>query len=141
MDDNYRNIDQTLLTAYVNTVYRVDALDISIRINTQNSKLDQFLIQQASNTWTFVSAWNPRSMPFSQKENDSFHQKLVKKVENYDFKYFSGYGIGIDTSWPPEKSLFILGISKAKAIELGRAFEQNAIVYGAYNQLAQLVIC
>ena len=66
MDDNYRNIDQSLLAAYVRTTYRVDALDLQIRIGLANANLQQLLTTYGAQTWAFITAWNPKSVLLSQ---------------------------------------------------------------------------
>ncbi len=141
MDDNYRNIDQSLLAAYVRTTYRVDALDLQIRIGLANANLQQLLTTYGAHTWAFITAWNPKSVLLSQHENEARHEMLVKIIEKMSYPYFVGHGIGDDENWPPEQSLLILGISKQEALALGRQFEQNAIVFGTQNTLPTLVFC
>jgi hypothetical protein len=47
-------------------------------------------------------------------------------------------GVGDDGSWPAEQSLLVLGIDKAEAVALGRAFEQFAVVVGRRGGPARL---
>ncbi len=53
---------------------------------------------------------------------------------------FEGHGVGQDPTWEPELSLFIIGISKDDVLEIGKKFEQNAIVYGKLNNSPELII-
>ena len=54
---------------------------------------------------------------------------------------FDGWGRGEDLNWEPEQSLLALGVGKAQAIELGRRFGQNAVVWGTAGGLAELLDC
>lgn len=51
---------------------------------------------------------------------------------------FSGEGIGDDGTWPAERSVLVLGIERAIAIELGRRFGQRAILCGRLGGPATL---
>ncbi len=48
--------------------------------------------------------------------------------------------IGADPSWTSERSLLILSITKDEAIEIGKKYKQNAIVFGIIYQPAELII-
>ena len=52
--------------------------------------------------------------------------------------WLPGEGIGDDSA---EESLLVLGISRGKAVALGRAFGQLAVVTGRRGGGAQLVSC
>lgn len=54
---------------------------------------------------------------------------------------FEGYGESPTGDWEPETSLLILNIARDEAIELGNELEQNAIVSGEIEGLAELVWC
>lgn len=141
MDDNYRNIDQRLLQAYVRTIYRVENPPIDIKIGMPHQELDILLQKYQSKNWAFISAWNPGSLPLSKEENELRHQALLNKIQTANYPYFEGEGIGEDEYWAPEKSLLILGISKVEALKIGKYFDQNAIVFGQFQQAAQLLFC
>ncbi|MDX1943133.1 MAG: DUF3293 domain-containing protein [Saprospiraceae bacterium] len=141
MDDNSPNIDQRLLEAYLRTTYQVENLPIEIRIGTWNQELDLLLQRHKTKSWAFISAWNLKSLPLSENENEFRHQELLKKIRKAGYPFFEGKGIGEDTQWPPEKSLLILGISKTEALKIGQHFEQNAIILGHFQQPALLLFC
>lgn len=141
MDDNYSNIDQQLISAYLNTTYQVKFPDIKIKIGEPNHALNALLEFCKTECWAFITAWNPKSSLLSTKENDSRHQKLVEIVKNTGYPYFEGKGIGNSGEWEPETSLLILGISKTEALRFGQQFGQNAIVFGEKGQVPALVFC
>lgn len=140
MDNSSRNIDQHLLKAYRETIYQVFEPSIALKIDTINPVLNQFLQENDVTTWAFITAWNPKSQVLSYKENTQRHQELIQIVEKAAYPYFIGKGIGKDSNWEPEWSLFILNISKTEAIKLGKYFDQNAIVFGIQNEAPQLLL-
>lgn len=140
MDDSYFNIDQQLLKAYQETIYQVVKPSISIEINVLNPILNAFLQENDAYSWAFITAWNPKSQLLSSKENKQKLEELVKMVKKAGYLYFPGKGIGKDQTWEPEQSLFILNITKAEAIRIGKYFDQNAIVFGDLLHLSELVL-
>ena len=140
MDDYCSNIDQQLLDAYRNTIYQVSDLSLQIKIGERNRALEKILKKHGVASWAFISAWNPASKPLPEQENAARHQKLVAVAAANRWQYWEGRGIGADTSWQPELSLLILGISKATALELGQQFGQNAIVFGESRRAPELLL-
>lgn len=141
MEDNYCNIDQLLLRAYLETIYTVEKLDIQIQIGQKNEELENLLVQYNAPSWAFITAWNPKSVSLSKDENLQRHQRLVEMVEKAAYSYFVGKGVGKGTTWEPELSLLILNIPTSEALKLGKYFDQKAIVYGEKGGLPQLLFC
>ena len=127
-----------LIAAYKNTRYHVFNTGITICIDENNVLLDELLRKQDAKSWAYITAYNPFSQTFTAEANDARHRLLLQSVAA--FSSFEGEGKGADESWPPEKSLLILGISKEQAIAIGNEYEQNAIVYGEAGQTAQLLL-
>jgi hypothetical protein len=128
---------EQLESAYQATTYRVFSPPIAIRTGAISDALDLLLSQHNVTQWAFISAWNPLSAPTSAAENDIAHQQLLEAGAAYP--HFEGAGIGDDGRWPPERSLLILGIGLAEAVELGRRFRQYAVVVGRKGEAARLV--
>lgn len=128
----------TLLEAYKNTKYIVFEPTLTIEIGKFNQDLDKLLLKHNSNEWAFITAYNPYSRVLTEEENKVLHNKLKELSEKY--VTFEGHGVGQDPTWEPELSLFIIGISKDDASEIGKKFEQNAIVYGVVNNPPELLI-
>ena len=140
MDDISSNIDQRLIEAYQATTYAVKALALALRIGEKNRHLEEFLIDNNEYSFAFVSAYNPYSQPLSEMENKARHLQLITWLKAKGFRYKTGYGIPDDSSWFPEKSVLILGISKKKAKELGNELEQNAVIFGILGKAPELVL-
>ena len=139
MDDISRNIDQLLRDAYLATIYEVKHLDLQLRIGLENWHLEEFLIDNNVFSWAFISAWNPFSQPLSSSENEKRHKKLIDFVKKKQWVFAEGFGVPQNKDWKAEKSLLILDISKIDAIDLGKNFNQNAIVIGRIAKPPELV--
>ena len=55
-------------------------------------------------------------------------------------KIFEGEGRGLTGTWTPEASFLVLGMSRRDAEVVGKHFRQNAVVWGAIAQEAELVL-
>jgi len=141
MDDNYSNIDQQLLEAYMKTQYHLSNTAIYIKIGALNGDLDSFLIDNNAYNWCFISSDNPQSNLLTPEENEQQYQIFKKEMNDKGIRFWPGMGIGADNNWPPERSLLLLDVSKKVALELGKNYDQKAVVYGMINREAELLIC
>lgn len=133
-------ISEELLNAYKTTTYTVAELGLNIKIEVQNKPLKRFLAQQTVKTWAFITAWNPESQELSLAENRSRNQTLQQQLNSKGFSTFEGLGVPDKGDWTPEESLFILGVARQHAIDLGKKYEQNAIVFGEAGKIAELIV-
>ena len=140
MEYNSNNIDQSLISAYQDSLYSTFIPALQIKIGQENEDLSVFLFDNNAYTWAFVSASNPFSIKIAEDENQKRHQDLIDFVNNSGLRYLEGEGKGLNSDWS-EKSLLILDISKKDAIKLAQNFEQNALVFGYFNQAPELVLC
>lgn len=132
--------DDTLRTAYETTDYRVfgPAGPFSIRCGAPCAAADGLLTAARVEAWAFVSACNPRSVRLDDAENRRRHEALVDAVNGRGLTHHPAIGVADDGSWPVEESLFVVGIDEAGAVDLGRAFEQLAVVVGRRGEPARL---
>jgi hypothetical protein len=125
-----------LINAYNTTEYKVYSPAMVIKIGLANQELNDLLISFNASTWAYITAFNPFSKILTEAENLKRHQELKVNIENY--KFFEGEGVGEDKTWEPEISFLVLGISLNDAIEIGKFYEQNAIVVGEINGVPEL---
>ena len=133
----------TLAAAYFSTTYRVDvsAGPIALRVGRHSRALDRLLQRRGLRGWAFVTACNPRSQRLPGWRNLARQRRLQALAERLRFAALPGVGIGDDPAWPPEPSLLIMGIGRARARRLARLFGQNAIVVGRRGRAPELVWC
>jgi hypothetical protein len=125
-----------LINAYNATKYKVYSPSIVIEIGIANEVINDLLISVNATTWAYITAFNPFSKILTKAENLKRHEELKVKIGNY--KFFEGEGVGEDKTWEPEISFLVLGISLNDAIEIGKFYEQNAIVVGEINGVPKL---
>jgi hypothetical protein len=135
MDEERTRLD----AAYRATTYRVAAPGgpLDLRVGTPEPALEALLDALGVRSWAFVSAANPRSRPAAPADNERAHAALLARVRAQGWQALEGVGLPA-AGWAPERSLFIAGITRAQALELGRQFGQNAILWGASGGPAEL---
>jgi hypothetical protein len=133
----------TLEDLYKATRFRIESADghTDIRIGERHSRIDALLSHHNATEWAYITAWNPGSRPMSADENVLAQGKLLQLVRDRGFAFYEGDGIPDNEGWTPERSVWIAGINRREAIELGRQFGQNAIVVGSLSGVAELVNC
>lgn len=129
-------IDEGLISAYLRTRYEVWAPRFTIRTGELHPGLDAWL---EGKNWAFITAWNPCSQPLPEEENRRRQRMLEDALREGKWRYFPGAGVPEDNSWQAEESFLIAGISLEDALELGKRFEQHAILWGLPGQVAQIL--
>jgi hypothetical protein len=137
-------MDRTQLeAAYRHTHYRVRTPDggFVIRIGQPCAALETLLRETGASCWAFITACNPRSQSLSAEVNAKRMAQLTAMLTEEDLAVIPGEGADPDGGWPPEESVLVLDIEREEALELGRAWEQNAIVCGEAGGLPELLWC
>ena len=127
---------------YRSTCYRVFINDqiFDLYIGQFNTDFQTYLRASNIDTWAIITAWNPYSKLKTDQENQFAQDQLMASL--IDFTYYQAVGIpDASQRWAPEESLFVLNISKAKAVAIGQQFEQNALVFGQADSAPELVYC
>ncbi len=79
------------MQAYLTTTYRVDQLNVSIRIGQIDERLEGILEEHGFNEWAFITAYNPFSVPLKEDVNAMRHLQLLRDVSSFTF--FEGEGV------------------------------------------------
>ena len=113
--------------------------DLVLRIGELNPDLDDLLEAEESATATFITAANPFGEPQDEWENKL---AMIALAQVLDGKYpcYSGEGRDPKGEWNAEPSLLVIGISRADAEDLGRRYDQNAIVFIEKGRAPELVV-
>jgi hypothetical protein len=129
-----------LLDAYRRTHYAVFGQPgLVLRIGERNADLDELLEAEGAATAAFITAANPGGKKRGRWENEVANAALVKSQSEAGFRCFEGEGRAPDGSWT-EKSVLVVGIPRADAEIVGRAFGQNAIVFAETGRAPELVV-
>ena len=132
-----------LLRAYEATAYCAELPSgrVVIRVGKVCNELDEVLLAGNFDSWAFVSAANPQSVPLARDRNEERHRLLVRGVMQTGWPWYPGSGEPDEPGWEQEPSVLLLGVGIDAAIALGRQFGQRAIVFGRYRTAAALVWC
>jgi hypothetical protein len=130
-----------LLAAYEKAHYAVfGEPELVLRIGEPSPDLDELLDAEGASTAAFITAANPRGQvadPFeNQVANAALHQSQVQA----GYACYSGEGRDPEGKWTAEPSVLVVGIARADAEALGRALEQNAIVFCERGKPPELVV-
>lgn len=133
-------LDPELLEAYRGTDYAVfGEPELVLRIGEPSPGLDELLDAEGATTAAFITAANPRGKRRGAWENEIANAALVKSQNAAGFRCFEGEGRAPDRKWV-ERSVLVVGIPRADAVVVGRAFEQNAIVFAERGRAPELVV-
>jgi hypothetical protein len=126
--------DAALAAAYNATHYEVHAPDglMVLRIDALNPQL-------GVRCSAFLTAWNPRSVPAPAAENGAALERMRGEVTALGLAFWTGWGRDPTGQWPAEESLFVPGLELARARELGRRYDQHAIVYARHDAVPRLI--
>ena len=127
---------KTLHETYIRTDYTIhidSSPDYILNIGIPNFKWNQFLLESNFSFYFFITAWNPFSEPISEAENNNANLLLKARLEDLTLKLYDGVGKSWDSNWY-ENSFCAIGGDKNLAHQLGREFNQNAIVYGSITE-------
>lgn len=131
---------------YDATTYRIEGPEgpIDIRVGRANPKVDALLRRVGGNDlddWAFITAWNPRSVATPADANASAQSRLLAAVRERGLVFLEGDGIPDHPGWCVERSIWIAGITRQEAAQLGVRFGQYAVVVGTVGQAALLLYC
>ncbi len=124
-------ITQDLLDSYSASEYHVDALPpFILKIGIFSHELMQLYESTNSNCAAFITAYNPGSNELPTDVNVDRNQELEMLISSMRYSFVRGAGKCADDGLG-EVSLLIVGMDKITAIDVGKQFEQNAIVWCA----------
>ena len=133
-------LDPELLAAYRGTDYVVlGEPELVLRIGELSPELDELLDAEGAASAAFITAANPRGERREPWYNEVANAALVKTQSEAGFRCFEGEGRAPDRKWV-ERSVLVVGIPRTDAVIVGRAFEQNAIVFAERGRAPELVV-
>jgi Protein of unknown function (DUF3293) len=135
-------MDQQLLRAYLSTVYELPTPTGPLRVSldgdasTDLATLPALLVQ----SFTILTAYNPRSMLLPRRVNDLRHGVLrdLLVLGCYRVEQCVGFEEEPDGTWR-EPSWLVHQMDRSEACAFGRVFRQNAIVV-CHNARPELIV-
>ena len=124
-------MDPVLLRSYLATVYELPTETgvLSVSMDGEPGR-DEPLPPLLGQVFAILTAYNPRSMLLPRRVNEARHQVLrdLLVLGCYRVEQCLGIDDGPDGVWR-EPAWLVHGVDRDEAINFGRAFRQNTIVY------------
>ena len=134
-------IPRETIEAYLATDYRIwGDWPLLLRVEQRSAELAALFEARNVTSAAVVTAWNPRSEPRPDAENQTAQARLISDIEQLALRHQPGHGAGPTGSWPPEPSRLVLGIDPISARSLGRKYRQNGIVWAGADAVPTLVL-
>lgn len=125
-------MDQNLLRSYFGTVYEISTENGLLRtsIDGELVKDEKTLPQVLRQNFAILTAYNPRSMLLPRRVNESRHVVMrdLLILGCYRVEHCVGYEEEPEGVWR-EPAWLVHGIERDEAIQFGRTFRQNTILY------------
>lgn len=141
MNNNKTSISDELIVAYGATNFEVYAeKPFVLKVGEFSHDLETLFSKLKYNHACFITAYNPESVELSICENKLAQAKLYEDLLKLECKILEGCGSDPEGKWEGEPSYFVLGIKQSDAINLGKKFKQNAIVWCNQNCIPELML-
>jgi phosphoenolpyruvate-protein kinase (PTS system EI component) len=124
------------------TRYTVDVSptsSLTFAIGNSSPELDQLLHQFHSDTFAYLTAYNPQSTSLSPAENQQRHERLCRDIQQRGFTFLIGKAIPDTGDWEPEVCVFAFNMSRSKVRELCQAYAQDGAVVGERGSTPKLL--
>lgn len=130
------------IRAYEATDYRAgggaDAL--VLRIGQHSPKLGLRYKDTGADCALFITAFNPFGQKQDDAANEAAHARLGEQLRAASDHVIEGDGADPAGNWPPERSYLAIGIDADTARELGRHFQQDAVVWIGKDAVPKLLL-
>jgi hypothetical protein len=125
-------VDQNLLRSYFGTVYELPVESGVMRVSLDGEVVREpgGLPELLQKPFAILTAYNPRSMLLPRRVNESRHQVMrdLLILGCYRVEHCVGYDEEPEGVWR-EPAWLVHGIEREEAIQFGRTFRQNTIVF------------
>lgn len=127
-----------LQQAYRNALYQVHAAQGAVaqtlRVGERNDWLGQQLGRQPIQaacylTACYLTACNPWGQILEQADNARRMSALRHALDSAGWQYLDGCGQDPQDQWPAEDSVLIWGMDADTALQWGRRWQQNAVLW------------
>ena len=133
--------DSSLIKAYEETEYRVtQGHPLVLRVNVPSPELASLYKAKGASCAAFITACNPFSRMLSNEDNAKRQAELAAELKRRSLSFFAGVGQHPSGNWPGEHSFLVLGLALEAARSLGKAYEQNAVIWCGPDAVPRLVL-
>ena len=134
-------IPENLINAYKSTNFEVYSNPkFILKVDEFSSGLEELFFKLNFSTGCFITAYNPKSVEFTDAENKTLQNALYEELKKSEYHVINGLGSDPAGQWDGEPSFFVMGITLSEAKVIGRKYKQNAIVWCDDNCIPDLII-
>lgn len=134
-------LDASLINAYRETEYRVTQdHPLVLRVDVPSLELAAIYEAKGATCAAFITACNPFSRELSDADNAMRQAELAAELRRRSLSSFKGVGQHPSGDWPGEPSFLVLGLALEAAKSLGKAYEQNAVIWCGPDAVPSLVL-
>ena len=140
--DIHSRIAMHIIESYRSAIYQVSSgSDIFIfHIDQYSKQLSQLLAASNPSCAAFITAFNPFSQCKTYEENSAYNAQLHSRLSQYTHQIMDGSSSDPSGHCPTEGSFLAFGINLTMAVELGKQFDQNAIVWIDSDAIPRLIL-
>jgi hypothetical protein len=129
---------KTTLKAYFDSDYILMPEDLKLHIGRIHPTAEEILLHQNEvNTYAWITACNPKSIPLGDQENEDRMRQLKKLLRNEIL--FEGLSQDKNGEWS-ETGLWVCNLGINDLRNIGRKFDQNAFTYAIIGHCLKLII-
>ena len=134
-------IDPATVLAYQQTEYRVlGSIPTTLHVGVRNAQLAMLHQLHQTDCSAFVTACNPLGKRVDAATNAQRQEALAAEISRQGRVAIAGIGQHPTGDWPPEPSYLVLRLTLTAAQQLGRQFEQNAILWASADAVPELIL-
>lgn len=134
-------IDAATVAAYRHADYQVHGSpSFTLKVEQRCRELLAAHHQLAVDCSAYLTACNPFSQQLAAADNAARMDELAANLTALGLPYWPGVGIDPDGLWPGEVSFLVFGVGLDAACELGRRFQQNAILWAGTDAVPRLCL-
>lgn len=120
---------ENLREAYLRSIYHAAGAAFTLAGEATGERL------YGGRRFGFLTAWNPHSRKRSRAENELLNASLAARLLEAGLAFDASYGTSRDASWR-EDGFIVWDADAVTMLELGREFEQNAVLWGEGGRVA-----
>jgi hypothetical protein len=133
-------IDPRLLAAYTAADYEIQAPDpFTLHVGEASAPLMALHRLFGVDCSVVATAFNPGSERRDAQANALANQRLMDAVTEHGWLHMAAINRDPHGDWSDEPGLLVLGADEAAAVELGRRFEQAAVLFNATDCVPRLL--
>jgi hypothetical protein len=111
-----------------------------LRVDAVSVQLERLHAMHHVRGSAFITACNPLGRLIAAPLNALRQEALGAELSRRKLRTIRGIGQHPTNEWPGEPGFLVLGLTRRAAQELGRQFEQNAIVWAGVAARPELIL-